>query len=370
MKKKIRIAIVGMTYNKGGIESFIMNVYRNIDRNKVQFDFLVENDYPPIAYEKEIRSMGGRIFKVLYPQKKSKKKAKELLENYFSGHPEVKGIHIHANYPYSFPLEVAKKMGIDLRIIHSHSSRFLSKRITRKLYEIIRNKLVTRIIKKNANIFLACSDKAGKAMFGYDNFQWIKNGIDLNKYKFNKVNRDRIREDYSINPDEICIGFVGRLDLAKQADFALEIFKYYNKKNQKSKMVFIGEGNQKSLLLSRVKEYGLKKNVIFTGSIYNVNEWYQAMDCLLMPSLFEGFPMTLVEAQTSGLNCLCSSNITKQVSITKLVKYESIDKEPREWSKKIEINNKNREEYYYEVKKKGFDITDVAKELEEIYCKS
>lgn len=363
-----RIAIVGMTKNNGGIESVVMNIYRNIDRNKVQFDFLLLHNAEKMAYEEEVISMGARVFRIMYAQRESLKKAEETLYNFLREHTEIKGIYLHTNFPYVFPLKVAKKAGLPIRIIHAHSSAKLFeefkgiKKIQRKLIDGI----IYRQIKKYPNYHFSCSDLAAKSTFKLEDYVWIKNGIDLDRFAFDDNLRTNLREEYGISLTDKVIGFVGMLGKIKNPLFALEIFAEYVKKEKNAKMIFVGDGVLKTELCRKIKEYNLEDKVIFTGMITDTYKWYQVFDILLVPSLFEGFPIVLVEGQTAGVPCLVSDTITKQVAVTDLVKYKSIKKNAKEWASEIEeisSNTINRKVYLEQMYKNGFDVDSMVNEV-------
>lgn len=363
-----RVAIIGMTTNKGGIESVIMNIYRNIDRSKIQFDFLLRHDSGEMAYEDEVISMGARVYRIIYGERESFTKARTNLSNYFYEHPEVKAVYLHINFPYAFPLKIAKKSGIQVRIIHSHSSAVLfgnEKGIKNKI-KAIRNSMVYRQIKRYPNIYFACSELAAQATFKDKDYVWIKNGIELDKFKYDCQMRRQLRYEYGIDEDTTVFGLVGKLYDTKNPLFALEVFKEYAKINSKSKMVIAGDGELRETLRQKVEQYGLKDKVIFLGMTTDAHKWYQAFDLLLMPSLFEGLPVVLVEAQAAGLPCVVSDTITKQVCVTELITYKSNNDKAENWAREIEIildKKIDRNEYSPKVREAGFEVKSMANEV-------
>lgn len=367
-----RVAVIGMTENRGGIESVIMNIYRNIDRTKVQFDFLLPHNMDIMAFEDEVLQMGGRIFRIIYSERESMKKAKGTLLQYFKEHPEVKVVHLHSNFPYAFPLKIAKKAGVPTRILHAHNSVLLfdnEKGIKSKL-KTIRNFIVYRQIDKYPTVFFSCSDLAAKSTFKDKEYVWIKNGIELEQFEYDEQVRDELRKSFEIKEDETLIGFVGRLCSRKNPLYVLEVFKEYNKINPKSKLAFIGEGELKVSIEQKLQEYGLKDKVILPGMVSDAHKWYQAFDLFLLPSLFEGLPVVLVEGQVSGLPCLVSDTITKQINLTELIKYKSNKLSAKEWAKDIEAmlqNEIDRVKYKDEMYKAGFNVKSIAKEVEQYY---
>lgn len=367
-----RVAVIGMTENRGGIESVIMNIYRNIDRTKVQFDFLLPHGFGKMAFEDEVIKMGGRIFRIIYSERESIWKAKQTLLQYFKEHPEVKVVHLHSNFPYAFPLKIAKKAGVPTRILHSHNSVILfddEKSIKNKI-KAIRNFIVYKQIDKFPNVYFSCSDLAAKSTFKDHEYVWIKNGIELEQFKYNKKVREELREEYGVNENEQLIGFVGRLCSRKNPLYVLEVFKEYNKINPRAKLAFIGEGELKELIQKKIHEYGLEDKVILPGMIVDAYKWYQAFDLFLLPSLFEGLPVVLVEGQVAGLPCIVSDTITKQINLTELIKYKSNKLPAEEWARdiKVMIEKKiDRTKYKDEMYKAGFDVKSMAKEVEQYY---
>lgn len=370
-EKAIRILIWGMSENIGGIETFIMNVYRNIDRNKVQFDFLCSHDSPSIAFEEEIVHMGGRIFRIMYSERESIIKSRRGLKDLFKNHPEIKGVHLNANFPYAFPLKYAKKAGIKLRIIHSHNSAGIEKERygIKKILDKLRKKQITYQINKYPNIYLACSDLAGAYMFKDKPFRWIKNGINISDFQFDENTRKEYRKKLGIDNNTTVIGFIGRYREQKNPLYMLEIFKEYTLINCKSVLVMIGIGEMKDAVDKKIKELRLEQKVIQLGKREDTSNLYKMMDAFLLPSLYEGLPVVLVEAQSSGLDCFVSDTTTKQVNLTELINFCSIKNSPTQWAKLMnqQIKKHKREDYAEQMTNKGFDMKDVAKELEKIY---
>lgn len=364
-----RIAIVGHTTGYGGIERMILNWYKNIDRTKVQFDFIVPHDYDKIAFEDEIVSMGGRVFRILYSESESFIKSRQCWKDFFDMHPEVVGVHVHASFPYAFPLKMAKKAGITLRLLHSHCAGKTD--TSNKIIQAVREIKVDKEINKSPTHYLACSDKSAAFMFPNKEYIWIKNGVNIEKFRFNEETRNAIRAQYNIDDSNILIGMIGHLTDVKNPLYAIEMLREILKYNKKVTLVFIGEGILHDEIVNKIQKYNMESNVIFLGKIEDTSVWYQAFDILIMPSRSEGFPVTLVEAQTSGVPCLVADVITRQVDITGLIRYKSTDVCAEEWAREIDemISNKifSRSDAWRMVKEAGFDMIDGAKALEKIY---
>lgn len=352
--------------NRGGIETFIMNVYRNIDRSKIQFDFLVHTKQK-CHYDDEIKSLGGRIF---YIPSRREGLIKNLykINEFFKKHNEYRIIHVHRSSLSDINvLKIAKKHGIPYRIIHGHSTRTDGNLIHDILHKI--NKL---FIKNYANIFFACSNSAAKWMYTkkiYKNrlYQVINNGIEVEKFSFNRKIRELKRKEFGIENDKFVIGHVGRFHPVKNHDFLIDVFKEIYGQDKKTILLLVGDGELKTKIENKIKKEGLNNNVIFAGVRSDVNEILQAIDIFVFPSIYEGFPVTLVEAQTSGLPCVVSDSITKEVKLTDKMFFLTLSK--TEWVNKIlQIKaNFNRQDESEKIVNKNFHIRTIAKYLEELY---
>ncbi len=365
MEKPIRILHWGLLGGRGGIETFIMNLYRNIDRRKVQFDFLENHDLGRLVYEDEIERMGGRVFRILYSQRENYQKARTCFINFLKDHPEIVGVHVHANFLYAKLLKDAKKVGIPIRILHSHNS---AAEAEKSIKEKIRNYIVRKQIAKYPTAYFACSDIAADFMFPNKKYLWIKNGIDVQQYDYNPQIRQKIRETMGLG-NEILIGFVGNLRTQKNPFFMIDVFEQFYKSNPDSKLLVVGSG----ILEQEIKHYVHSKKlddfVIFLGTIPNVYEMYQAMDAFLLPSFYEGLPVVLVEAQAAGLPCFVSDHITQQIGVTEYIKYLSLESSPSQWAQMMQntLDGFIREGGKKEVVKSGFDIKNVAAEVQNYY---
>lgn len=366
MTEPIRILHVFAKMNRGGAETMLMNLYRNIDRTQIQFDFLVHTEEVG-DYDEEIASLGGTIYRIprykVYNHLAYSKHWNLFLEK----HKEFKIIHGHIRSTASIYLKIAKRFGIKT-IIHSHS---INSRGT-KIERIIKNILQFRI-RFISDEFLACSMDAGTWLFGKkivesDKFNVLKNSISIDQYKFSEEKRKEIRKSLDIN-NKLVIGHIGSFTFPKNHNYLLSIFQEVLTINSDSLLLLVGEGELKSEIKTKIKTLGLEEKVILTGSVQNVQDYLQAMDVFVFPSHFEGLGMAIIEAQASGLPCFVSDSIPSDAFITSLVKPLSIKQSPKYWAEYITRNNENldREGFENEVSKSGYNIESTSKWLQEYY---
>lgn len=356
----IRVLHVVTYMGRGGLETMLMNYYRNIDRSKVQFDFLVHRDFEA-DYDKEILSLGGKIYHVsrLIPWSTAYKK--ELCD-FFAEHPEYKIVHVHQDCLSSVALECAQKCGIPVRIAHSHTSNQ-----TKNLRYIIKRYYMKKIPQYATDLF-ACGAKAGIWMFGNQKFNILPNAVDIEKYAFSETIRNEMRKELGIS-DEFTVGHIGRFGKEKNHEFLIEVFRQIKNFNKNSKMLLVGNGEEFENIKRKVISLGMEKDVIFTGVRPDVNRLLQAMDVFVFPSLYEGLPVTMIEAQAAGLQCVISDKVPNESIITEgMVTVKKLSDSAEEWAECI-LSKKDleREDVSGDIKKHGFDIKSAAKRLEEFY---
>ena len=365
MTEPIRVAHVIGNWLGGGVESVVMNYYRNIDRNKVQFDFLCSESSTDIPYE-EIEKLGGRVFivpnytKVVKYQKELQKIFKE--NNY-------KIVHSHISTMSIFPLRAAKKAGVPIRIAHSHSTTNKKEKKKNLLKQVLRP--FSRVY---ATDYMCCSELAGRWLFGdkeYDkgNVYLLNNAIDLDKFKFDEKVRKTKRKELGIGDDTFVIGHIGRFVEQKNHRFLIDIFNYIHKKNSNSLLLLVGQGPLKKEIENKVKELKLNDSVRFLGQRNDVNELYQAFDVFLLPSLYEGLPVVGVEAQATGLLCELSNDMTKETKVLDTTRFISLNTSAEEWATIIldDYSRFKRHDTTYEITKKNFNIKNETSKLENEY---
>lgn len=384
----IRILHVFGRLDMGGAESRIMDLYRNIDRKKIQFDF-VEHTEDKCFYDDEIKSLGGTIYRIprfKFINMKSYEHAWEELFKAIQSKEETKVVMVqgHMTSTASVYLPIAKKHGVSCTIAHARSAG-VDPGIKGYLTRIMRMS-----IPKKADRMFTCSQAAGISAFGKkavlaNRVRFVPNAIDCEKFKYDEEVRNRIRTELGIE-DSLVIGHVGRFHYAKNHEFLIKVFRDFledwevqKKENdfgfsKKPVLIMVGDGGKMANIKSLVLEYGISKNVIFLGKRTNVSDYYQAMDFFLYPSRYEGLPGTVVEAQSSGLPVLMSDAICDEVVVTDLVKTMSLSKQSDLWSEEIiRILNKmfssdnNRVLYNEEVIKSGFDVKSQAEIMEKFY---
>ena len=361
----IRVLNLFTILNHGGAETMVMNYYRNIDKNKVQFDFLVHREEKG-AYEDEIIKMGGRIYRLppLYPQNflKYKKEIKKFLEE----HKEYKIIHSHMSELGYFALKEAYKQNIPIRICHAHNA---PNNIDLKLF--VRNYFKI-MMKPYVNYHFICSEKAGNWLYGKKDkskFIMMNNAVDTKKFHYDYSKRNKLRNDLKLNND-LVIGHIGRFNIQKNHIFLIDIFFEIQKKIPNTKLILIGVGECYEDIKIKVQNLEIQDKVLFLGARSDVNNLMQVMDVFLMPSLFEGLPVTLIEAQASGLPCIISDVISTQSIVTNLVKMVSLKEDAKYWADiALEHYKKNmsRKDTRKEIIKRGFDIKINSKWLEQFY---
>ncbi len=357
----IRVLQVVTHMNRGGLETMIMNYYRNIDKKKIQFDFLVHREKKG-QYENEIEQLGGKIYRlpVLNPFSLTYHKALSL---FFDRHPEYRIIHVHQDCLSSILLKEAYKHNVPVRIAHSHSCS------QDKDYKYPIKLVYKRYIPKYTTHLLACGEMAGKWMFGGADFRVLNNAIDAKKYIYSEQKRTEMRGKLNITNDTLLIGHVGRFSLPKNHTFIIDVFVELLK-NKKCKLILLGEGELLLRIKEKVEKLGVTDSVIFAGLQPNVSDYLQAMDVFLFPSIYEGVPVSLIEAQAAGLPCVISNGISPESIKTNLVKSLSLDESLKTWADTvIRVANTNRTNTYSDIQSCGYDIETNAKWLTNFYEK-
>lgn len=367
MKKKIKILQVIGSLRIGGAENVAMNICRYLDKKKFQCDFLVFSntigDYEPEAIE-----LGSNIIRIPLPNDNYKNYYNNLKKVLREGEYDI--VHSHVLLNNGLVMKAAYDVNVKKRISHSHSTDSGRKEnLKYKLYEII----MKQLINKYSTLVLACGIDAGNYLYGKKMFVKkgiiINNGIDTKKFRYDPETKGKILREFNIDK-KLVVGHVGRLAEVKNHIFLLEVFKLINKDEPDSVLLLVGDGELRKAIEDKIEYLGLKKDVIITGLRSDVSDIMQAMDVFVFPSLYEGLPLTTIEAQSSGLVSLISSNVTAEVKVTDLITFMSLENDAVKWASKVlDLSKYQRRDRSEEIKKKGFDICTTIMELETLYEK-
>ena len=357
----IRVAQVMGKMENGGVESVVMNYYRHINRDKIQFDFIVDND-STCPQESEIIDLGGRVYRIA-PYQHIKDNMNDL-ERIFRKN-KYKIVHSHLTTMSVFSLAVAKKCGVPVRICHGHNTaapgegkKNIMKYMLRPFSKIF------------ATHYFACSEYAGKWLFGEKAFKSgkvtiLRNAIDLKEFQFSQEYRDAVRKELGIE-NKFVIGHIGRFVYQKNHEFLLEIFGEILKIRPDSVLLLIGEGPLEENIKQKAKEFP-KGTIKFLGIRNDTYRLYSAFDVFCLPSRYEGLPVVGVEAQANGLPCVFSDAMTREVKLLETVTFLNINEPAKTWAM---IPMKKRLENAGEIiRSSGFDISSQAQKLEKLYEK-
>jgi glycosyltransferase involved in cell wall biosynthesis len=362
----LRILHIVQGMNRGGIETMLMNLYRYINRDDVQFDFMI-SCIEKSDYEEEILSLGGKIFRmspinILTPNRYLKD-----VNRFFKENQNYKIVHSHMNAVSALPLYIAKKNHIPIRISHSHIN-FGGKGLKGIMKNIIRYPL-----RRVATHYFACSRDAAIFLFGKNYFEKqnsfiLNNAISAEHYVYNPKMRLELRGKYNIEGKTV-FGHIGRFNYQKNHLFILDIFELIHNGNPNAILMLIGDGELRMQIEEKIVKLGLGDSVILTGVVPNVCDYLQAMDIFLFPSLFEGLGMGLVEAQSAGLKCFASDSTPIESEITDLVTFISLNEKAEIWAEKILNVGKeyNRENMLSQIQNAGYDVKTTSKWLEDFY---
>lgn len=358
----IRILQSVSNMDRGGIETMLMNFYRNVDRDVVQFDFLA-NKPAPGDYDEEIRSLGGNIY--VSPGFMSYRKYLAYMTDLFRQHPEYRIIHTHNGSLMLYALQSAKQNHIPVRIAHAHATA-----VPFGLKNELK-KLMRPIIKYAATDYWGCSDAAGRFYFSEkrwnDRHELIHNAINVDDFAFDETARAAIRGQYGFG-DKLVLGHIGRLTPQKNQKMILDVFAELHKLNANTHLVMVGTGELESSLKQHTAALGIADAVTYTGVQTNVNEWYSTFDVFIMTSINEGLPVVAVEAQAADLPCMLSSSITPEVKVTDNVRFLDIHSEPLVWAKAIlDCPPKERGSRAADLQRAGYDIRSEAKRMQSLY---
>lgn len=346
-------------FNHGGAESMGMSLFQNVDRENVQFGFVVHGDKIG-AFEEKVKNEGAEVFRVPDYNGLNHFEYVRAWKNIFEKNPKYTVIHSHVRSTASIYLKIAQQYGLKT-IAHSHNTSS-GKGIAGKVKDFIQSN-----IPKYTDQFLACSKPAGEWLFGssitkQSNFNILNNAIDSNVFKYNPELRETKRKELSLD-GKVVIGHVGRFHPQKNHSFIIDIFSELLKKSPNAVLLLVGDGELKQTIEEKVKELSIEKSVLFLGLRDDVEELLQAMDLFLMPSLFEGLPVTLVETQAAGLPSVISDTITDDIKLSEYVTFESLNRDAKKWAETIldTINKLERKDTSDLIKAAKYDIEVTSK---------
>ncbi|MBR6787870.1 MAG: glycosyltransferase family 1 protein [Clostridia bacterium] len=357
----IRVLQCVNNMHRAGLETMLMNYYRNMDRTKIQFDFLTHRPEKS-DYDDEIIAMGGRVYYAprLYPQNYPAYFA--YMKRFFAEHPEYRIVHSHIDAMSYIPLFAAKRAKIPVRIAHSHNTA-IDKDIKYILKQCFRY-----CIPSVANYRLACGQEAGEFLFRGRTFEVVPNAIEASSFVYSADIRNRIRKEMQLD-EKFVIGHIGRFSYAKNQVFLIDIFSEIRKHEPDSILLLIGKGEKEKEARNRVEELGLSKQVHFLGSRNDVQNLYQAMDAFVLPSLFEGVPVVGIEAQYAGLPCFFSDKVSDEVVFTDQCTFIGLERTKEEWAEQI-IAAKGKERKIISTTNTRYDIAYAKEKLEEFYIRN
>ncbi|MEX2461033.1 MAG: glycosyltransferase family 1 protein [Paenibacillaceae bacterium] len=367
MGNPIRILHVVVNMNRGGAETLIMNLYRNIDRSKFQFDFLTCKEG---VFDPEIIEMGGIIHRIPYVTDVGHSTYIKALDHFFMSHLEYQIVHSHMDKMSGFVLRSAKSAGIPVRIAHSHSTKNEGGLAT-KVYKWYAGRLILPF----ATHLFACSRNAAQWLFMKKNDQAIilKNGIECDHFSFSAEVRSRVREELRLKQDDFVVGHVGRFCHPKNHSFLLGIFAEFEKVYPNAMLILAGDGPLRLDIEKRAESLNLGNRVQFLGVRSDIHRLLQAFDVFVFPSIYEGVPVTLIEAQGSGLPCVISDVITTEVDMgIQLIEYTSL-LDPKLWVEKIKhtaARNVPRQLSAERISQNGYDIKNTSHWIQAFYLQS
>lgn len=361
----IRVLQVVPNMQQGGLENYIMNIYRNIDRNKVQFDFL-EHYSEDNFFDEEIRDLGGHIYRIPFMEnKKDVVGYNRELRMFFERNNNFDIVHGHMATTSMFYLRAAERAGIAYRIIHAHEDSYI-----KNPRGIIRMLLIKQAW-RHANILLACSRTSGQYYYGNKHFEIMKNAIDSNRFTFRAEERKRIRHELCIADSTLVVGHIGRFSLQKNHRFLIDIFRYVLRDHPDTVLIMVGTGETRNSIRTLVQENNLELRVRFLDPMSNPESAYDAMDIFVLPSYFEGLPLTGIEAQCNGLPCVFSDTITPEVDLGNTVRFCGLDTGPKVWADVILEQSfgyrGNRMQNLKAVRDQGYDVDLNSRRMQDLY---
>ncbi|MCR5135817.1 MAG: glycosyltransferase family 1 protein [Oscillospiraceae bacterium] len=363
----IRILHSVSNMDRAGIETMLMNYYRHIDRSKIQFDFLC-NKAKKGAYDEEILSMGGKIYRtpglnpVKYPQ------YLQFMKKLFSMN-DYKIIEAHNGAFGVYALNAARKSGIPVRIFHAHGAGIT------KDWKLPLKYFCLAMLPYSMNEHFTCGIEAAKCYFGKNvvacnDYTLIPNAIEVERFIFNEDTRNRIRREYHLE-DKHVLGHVGRFMKQKNHTFLLDVFEAYSRRDKTAFLVLLGDGELLDRIKAKAERLHIADKVLFVGNVENANEWYQAFDCFILPSVWEGLPVVGVEAQAADLPCIFSDTITREIDFLDSNLFLSTASSMKDWIDAISkaMKHTSRRDNTEMITRNHYNVRTEAMKLQEHYLK-
>ena len=351
--------------DRGGAETLVMNIYRNMDREQVQFDFVIHTKDKGAYYE-EILSLGGKIYNCPQYTGKNHFTYTQWWKSFFEEHTEYATVHGHVRSTAAIYLKIAKKYH-RFTVAHSHSTSS-----GKGISAIVKN-IMQFPIRTTADYFLGCSQIANEWLFGKrvandsNKCSVLKNGVDLTKYRFDVEIRNQYRKFLKIETN-LVIGTVGRIETPKNPMFIIDVFCEILKTVPSARLLWVGDGSLMSTVNEKIAQLNIENKVLLVGSKNNVSDYLQAMDVFLFPSLWEGLGMSLIEAQATGLPCICSDVIPDEARVTDLMIKKCLTDTAEEWATVcLGASQKPREDQTDKIKSANYDIKQVVEQLKGVY---
>jgi len=349
----------GGTMDRGGVSTFMMNVYEKMHSEKIQIDFLVHTLSKGVRDE-DILNLGGKIFRVPARGRNPLKNYRQIKQIMLNGKYDV--VHAHADAGNSTILSIAKECNIPIRISHCHNTNYTNKSLLKRFL----NDQFKKQIPRYATHLWACSEKAGEWLYGNHSFEVIPNAIDVQKFIYSPQLSKDLRKELNLE-NKFVIGHVGRFDYQKNHDFLLKVFAEVINEREDAHLVLIGKGELEEVIKKQANQLGILDKISFLGESSNVNKLINVFDVGVFPSLFEGFSIAMVEMQVNGLPLVVSDNVPSEINLTDNIRFLSLDETVKYWCKTI-LETKGRDTGAVDkIIAKGYNLSDMVNKLTKTY---
>jgi glycosyltransferase EpsF len=358
-KQKVVLQVVG-AMNMGGAETFVMNIYRNIDHETYQFVFLCYLD-GTYDYEEEIKQLGGKVVRIADTRITNPALFVENIQKIIKNE-RINIVHSHVDFSSGYAMLAAKYAGVTIRIAHAHTtSTSQSKNILKKAWFMV----LKSVMNHYASNYVACGVDAGQFMFGKRPYVVLRNGVDAKRFTYSAAKRTKVRNKLNIGAKDKVFLHIGRFVLVKNHTFLIDVFSAYYKLDKSAKLILLGDGDLFDDIKKKVEALGLGGSVFLLGKKANTEDYFSAADVFIMPSVHEGLPVTLIEAQMNSLTCLVSDRIDRTVDYGG-VHFYSIQKTPKEWAKRLKSTDSSHIPVV-ELLIKEYSIKEVVKTVRKVY---